>query len=520
MSKEIYHQEEEEDSGLSTGAQIGIVAFFAGLPFIGIGIEMLGWGEVGLVAAGLTAGGLGIGTKFLIDHKKKPGDSHPGISQALAQITGLDKLQSADWGALLRPADAPTRQGPKEEDEIISPDEDNLFTLELNNDTGGVARLTIEQIVRNCQPNSYKIFIGRSMTKPGNKAVLINIYKQHFRFIGASQRGKSSMIAAFLDIVTRTHDPKHVRLVLLDKEDQTSNLFFHLPHVLQMKKPNGSIVKLHAKNDDEVLEYLMHCIKLMQHRYTLPKSKVLMLPIILVYLEEFLGLKDEFKTRIDRATSKEAKDKAISDYASLMYCIKLLAQQGLKVRIQLLLCAQVEYADTDFREAMANIGCGFSFCVRPTAAQAAGFRNNVLLQKNAEDNGIGQAVVETPDCNDLVLAPDFDLEMRLLEFEKSHPEIHQEEEASISELEILSSESSVNHVEPLEKPVNNGGTSNNVPPLFTPAQEVKVVLAYQELRLSGEKITRTILRDYLGWNSKQYQFLLKPICDKNKILMD
>ena len=63
---------------------------------------------------------------------------------------------------------------------------------------GGVARLTIEQIVRNCEPNSYKIFIGRSLTKPGNKAVLINFYKQHFRFMGISQRGKSSMVAAFL----------------------------------------------------------------------------------------------------------------------------------------------------------------------------------------------------------------------------------------------------------------------------------------------------------------------------------
>lgn len=533
--------EEEEDSGLSTGAQLGVAAFFLGLPVIGMGVEMLGWGEIGLVAAGLTAGSLGLGTKFLIDRKRseeEPGDIQPGnrFAEALMQVSGLDRLQYADWGALLRPvgAPAPMLAAPKEADEeiITAPltEEDSLFAVDASTDTGGIDRLTIEQIVANCEPNSYKIFIGRSLTKPGNKAVRINFYKQHFRFIGASQRGKSSMVAAFMEIVTRTHDPKHVRLVLLDKEDQTSNLFAHLPHVLSMKKSDGSTVKLHARNEDQVLEYLIHCVNIMNHRYTMPKSQILSLPIILVYIEEFLAVKNEFKARIDRTIDKDAKDKAISDYATFMHCIGLLAQLGLKNRVQLLLCAQVEYADDDFREAMASIGCGFSFCVRPKAAASAGFMNNELLNRNAKDNKVGQAVVETPDCNDLVLAPDYDLEKRILEFETNHPgihPIHQTEDDTPSQAQNSPvNVNAVNTVNEPVKPVNNmvnvgerSVASGENSPAFTIAQEVQVILAFEELKASGEKVSRTNLRDWLGWNNKQWQ-TLKAICDKNKILMD
>src|SRR6266516_2486019 len=118
MAEELeLQQEEEEDSGLSTGAQLGVAAFFMGLPVIGMGFEALGWGEMGLVAAGLAAGSLGIGTKFLLDRKRAGTDEEnqdvrPGFTQALAQAAGLDRFQHADWSALLRPmgAPAPVRQ--------------------------------------------------------------------------------------------------------------------------------------------------------------------------------------------------------------------------------------------------------------------------------------------------------------------------------------------------------------------------------------------------------------------------
>lgn len=545
MSEELELQQD-----LSTGAQLGIAAFFAGLPFLAMGVEAIGWGETGLVLAAVGAGSLGLGTKLLIDSHQggdaASDDDEQGNSflTRLALATGLDRLQHADWSVLLRPvgAPAPLSYPKKERARIGQPDdnapaptkENDVFMLPRLDDTGGIARLTIEQIVSHCQPNSYNIFIGRSLTKPGNKAVLINIYKQHFRFTGASQRGKSSMVAAFLDIVTRTHDPKHVRLVLLDKEDQTSNLFAHLPHMATARGEDGKVFKLHARNADQVLEYLVYTAAIMEYRYTLSKEQLFNQPIVLVYIEEFLDLKNDFKRRIDRAKGDQAKEQARRDYATLVYCIEVLSQRGLKARVQLLLCAQVEYADDDFKESMANIACGFSFCVRPTAAKAAGFRNNALLQKNAEDNKVGQAVVETPDCNDLVLAPDYDLEARILTFERDHPDIHPihhspDEPLSEHENEEVNQKNvnPVNAVEPLEKTVNasvNGGErstqSNNVPPPFTQAQEVQVLLAYHELSSSGEKLTRTALRDYLRWNSKQYQFILKPICDKHGILMD
>src|SRR5260370_13770234 len=60
-----------------------------------------------------------------------------------------------------------------------------------------------------------------------------------------------------------------------------------------------------------------------------------------------------------------------------------------------------------------------SFNLRATAAQAAGFTRSDLLKRNVEEDKKGQAVVETPDCKDLVLAPEYDLKKKLLAFEKA-----------------------------------------------------------------------------------------------------
>ena len=299
---------------------------------------------------------------------------------------------------------------------------DTLFqTRATKEDNNGITRLTIAQMVEHSQHNDYRIWIGRSLTDPTHKAVQINFYKQHFRFMGASQRGKSSMVAAFLEIVTRTHSPSYVQLALLDMEDQTSKLFAHLPHIATIKR-DGQRIRLYARTPDEVLERLINVVEIMRYRYGLPIEQLRALPILLVYLEEFLALKNEFKSRVDRCKKKSQveQQQAQSDYATLVYCIESLCQQGLKARVQLLLCAQVEYADDDFKEALVNVQCGFAFCVRPTAAASAGFQNGALIRRNARDNKVGQAVVETPDCNDLVLAPEYDREQRLAEWERMH----------------------------------------------------------------------------------------------------
>ena len=283
-----------------------------------------------------------------------------------------------------------------------------------------VRRLTVKEIVAKTEPNSFTAWIGRSMTKPGNPPLQIGFYKRHLKMIGASQAGKSSMAAAFLDIVTQTHDPQHVLVALLDLEDLTSKLFANLPHLAEIEV-DGKPVLLHARSREQVLEYLGYIVEIMDYRYDFSRSQIEKEPILLVYVEEFLALKNYFKLRIDKM-SGEQKAQAKKDYADLIFRISELARRGLKSRVQLILCAQVDYRDEDFQEALINVTSGMSFCVRPTAAQAAGFSNAELLRRNYEDESVGQAVAEMPDCKDLVLAPDYDLEKRLIAFEQAEME--------------------------------------------------------------------------------------------------
>ena len=77
------------------------------------------------------------------------------------------------------------------------------------------------------------------------------------------------------------------------------------------------------------------------------------------------------------------------------------------------MCTQCDYRDEDLQEALINVTSGMAFCLRVTAATAAGFYQTELLQRNAREDKIGQAVVEMPDCKDLILAPANDLRARL-----------------------------------------------------------------------------------------------------------
>lgn len=432
----------EEDYALSSEVEQNIVKigiFFAGsVPLVGL-TQLVGLGMSGFVGGAVAAAILAaIPTSW---YKRVPGAQYV-IAQIsvfhwrriLALALNQDTVIAGEIEAKTVDADpAPKKTNGTETNETVpsqqetereQSEDETLFSLKLNTNTSGVRRVTVNEIVAHVEPNSYRIFLGRSLTKPKHPAVPVNIYKQHFRIIGSSQRGKSSWVAAFLEIVTRTHDKKHVLLALLDKENQTSKLFAHLPHVARMKVGND-IIKLHARDDEEVLLHLMYLIAVMKERYKLSKTEIVQQPIILIYIEEFLLLKNHFKAEMRKAKamkaeSKEAeafKTKAITDYENLIYSITTLAGQGLKVRMQLLLCAQVDYTDDDFREAQANISCGISLCVPLQAAMAAGFKQVELLQRNFKDNGIGQGVVEIPGCDDLILAPDFPLEERLIALE-------------------------------------------------------------------------------------------------------
>jgi hypothetical protein len=296
--------------------------------------------------------------------------------------------------------------------EIEQEEDDPVFVqAETQTEVPGVPRITVEQIVKHIERNSYEVYIGRSMSRPNNPAVKINFYKRHLKLIGASQHGKTSMAMALLDAITRTHDPELVQIALLDLEDKASRLFADLPHIARVRK-HGEAVRLHARSYEQVLEHLGYISALIDLRYGMSGEEIERQTLLIVYLEEFVDLKDYFKQRINAAESDE-KEQAKRDYAQLVYYIKKIAARGLKVLVQLLMCAQVDYRDDDLQAALVNVTSGMSFCVRPSAAQAAGFYQTELLSRNAKEDKIGQAVVEMPDCKDLILAPDYNLATRL-----------------------------------------------------------------------------------------------------------
>ena len=173
----------------------------------------------------------------------------------------------------------------------------------------------------------------------------------------------------------------------------------------------------HAHDVDQVLEYLTYIAKFMDVRYKLPQSELERQPILIVYIEEFLRLRRSLKARIATASPGPAREKAQRDYARLLDSIDALAARGLKARIQLWLCAQVDYVDPDLRDALANVIEGFSFCVKPTAAQAAGFTRADYLARNHAQNRVGQAVIETTDLTDIIQAVEFPLAARLRELD-------------------------------------------------------------------------------------------------------
>jgi FtsK/SpoIIIE family len=411
------------------------------------------------------------------------------------------------------------------QDEQEPGESDFVRNTPSTNEVPGVPRYGVDQIVRHIVRNRYKIYIGRSLTQELNPAILISFYRRHLKIIGASQMGKSSMAAALLEIILRTHDPALVLLAILDMEDMTGRLFSDDPHIVRVLK-DGKLIPLHSRSREQVLEHLELIIEIMDYRYTMSKTEQARQPLLIVYLEEFIALKDYFKQRAASATGP-AKEQAKRDYERLVFCIKEIARRGLKVQVQFLMCAQVDYRDDDLQEALINITSGMSFAVRVSAAQAAGFYQSELLSRNAKANKVGQAVAEMPDCKDLILAPEYDLEKKLLALEERENIHHSPARPSteIRELPVNAvNVNAVNGVNALEKLVNASVNDSeyspepeNNSPLFTPAEEVQVLLAYAEVLKSEKQVTRTGIRDLLGWDNKQYQRIIKPVCDKHHI---
>jgi len=79
----------------------------------------------------------------------------------------------------------------------------------------------------------------------------------------------------------------------------------------------------------------------------------------------------------------------------------------------LLACAQDDYADEELKSAKNQFRVKGAFGVPPSAAQSAGFTMKDLIKQNYLAQVPGQFVLETRGCNDLMLAPQYDLKKKL-----------------------------------------------------------------------------------------------------------
>jgi hypothetical protein len=453
------------DEELVPDYTVPVLLFFGGSVPLAALTQFLGLGAPGFVASAVGAGLLACCAGFL---KEKIFDYLPGLRTYGEGMTWGSFFQALGEESMIVDADpvgdpVEERAQPKdasEADEQQRPapsvvNEGGFVTVDRSSEVPGVPRYTVEEIAEHIQPNSYQLYIGRSLTQPNNPAISISFYRRHLKVIGASQKGKSSMAAALLKIILRTHDEQHVLVALLDIENRTSKLFENDPHIARVRFPGGKETVLHARSKEQVLEHLDLLVEILEYRATMTVAQVKALPLIVIYLEEFLLLKKELKQRAARLTG-EAKERAEADYERFVFCVNQLAGRGLKYNLQLLVCAQVDYRDDDLYEAFANITAGFCFCVRATAAASAGFMQTELLNRNAKNNKVGQCVVETPDGHDLILAPEYDLEGRLMALEK-------QENRSAS---IYRNPAHVNAETPIYTPVNdavNGFTSRLEP---------------------------------------------------------
>jgi hypothetical protein len=397
----------------------------------------------------------------------------------------------------------------------LQPEADPAFAhTAAQTDVPGVARLTIEQIVSHIERNSYEIYIGRSLTRPNNPAVRINFYKRHLKLLGASQHGKSSMAAALIEIILRTHDPHRVQLVLLDHEDKTSRLFADVPHLAKVRL-GERVVCLHARRYEQVLEHLEYLAMLIDYRYYhLSEEEIEQQPLVIVYLEEFIDLKDYFKHRID-TVEKDEKEQAKRDYARLIFCMKKIARRGLKVLVQLLMCAHVDYRDEDLQEALINVTSGMSFCLRVTAATAAGFYQTELLQRNAREDQVGQAVVEMPDCKDLILAPANDLHARLKALEAAE---RQDTSRAASKHTRLSQTPSIDERQPVSFSFLPQAEKITRPPAQSPHSPRPAEARYSGTALSSDELQAALKVFQPGMTYRDLRRALRYTDDKARTI--
>ena len=259
-----------------------------------------------------------------------------------------------------------------------------------------VTRPQIEALLAMVERNSLEIPIGASLETLG-EITIVNISSSHIRIIGSSRKGKTCLAAAIIAILQQTHDAGFLQMALLGLDDKTSMLFEGMSHLATITSEVGQPVPLHTRNPRQVVEYLHLIRNLMDERYTQTLEEQEVQPHLLVYVEEFLSLKSHL--------DESLRSTLIDDLNELVI-------RGLKVKIHLMCCSQVDYADEGLKGFTENAALNIAFAVRPAAAQAAGFTNTRLLAKNWETKIPGQFVIEGTGCNDFCVAPDYDIKAK------------------------------------------------------------------------------------------------------------
>jgi hypothetical protein len=240
--------------------------------------------------------------------------------------------------------------------------------------------------------------VGMGIEAASGKLVLAPIRQStHFKLIGGSGMGKSCVSAAMLDIAMARNDPDHLHIGLLDLEHNTSRLFENAPHIAEIGPKRQRLI---GRDPDEVAQKL----KLLQWELT-RRAQLgeeycrTHEPILLVYVEEMLALKYEV---VDAKLNKE-----------MLAAINILGVRARKYGIFLLACMQTDYSDKSTREAMAQFRTRGGFAIDPDTARASGFFNNDLIKQNFADGRSGQYVLEKPGFSGLVLAPEYDVALKL-----------------------------------------------------------------------------------------------------------
>lgn len=276
-----------------------------------------------------------------------------------------------------------------------------MKTVEAALPSLNVARPQVSELAQRIERNSLSLCLGKSLTDGGY--LIAELAGTHFKIIGATQMGKSCEAGGILNQIEMTHDPQRLCFALLDLEYKTSRLFEKSEHLAVLSPGRGREIPCHAKSIEEVPTYLHYLVEELERRDRIASyQEVEELPHIIVYIEEFLDLKKQLRIR-----DKKLCNQFLTDFGTL-------ATRGLKLGLHLMPCAQVDYADDDLKDSMAQfLGLNMAFGVKPEAARAAGFISSELLSKNYAHRTPGQFVVEMIGASDLGIAPDYDVKAKL-----------------------------------------------------------------------------------------------------------